>query len=73
MLDAIGQAGGFTDRANKSEVLVLRGEGPNTQRYVVERYYRDAKIWSYAQGSPEVMSEIIARDLMKRKVEEPLI
>jgi alkylation response protein AidB-like acyl-CoA dehydrogenase len=44
-----------------------------TQKYVVERYYRDAKIWSYAQGSPEVMTEIIARQLMKRQVPEPLI
>ena len=34
-----------------------------TQRHIVERYYRDAKIWSFAQGSPEIMDYIIARDL----------
>ena len=44
-----------------------------TQKYVVERYYRDAKIWSYAQGSPEMMTEIVARQLLKRQVPEPLI
>jgi alkylation response protein AidB-like acyl-CoA dehydrogenase len=44
-----------------------------TQRYVVERFYRDAKIWSYAQGSPEVMKEVVARGLMKREAKEPLV
>lgn len=36
VLDAIGQAGGFTDRANRSEVIVIRGEGANAQRFVVD-------------------------------------
>ncbi|HEX4922646.1 MAG TPA: acyl-CoA dehydrogenase family protein [Bdellovibrionales bacterium] len=44
-----------------------------TQKYTVERYYRDAKIWSFAQGSPEIMTEIIARNLLKKQVPEPLI
>lgn len=44
-----------------------------TQKYTVERYYRDAKIWSFAQGSPEIMTEIVARNLMKKNVPEPLI
>lgn len=35
VLDAIGQAGGFTERANRAEVIVIRGEGPNAQRFVV--------------------------------------
>jgi alkylation response protein AidB-like acyl-CoA dehydrogenase len=53
--------------------FTIYGGFGGTQKYVVERYYRDAKIWSYAQGSPEIMSEVVARDLMKRKVPEPLI
>ena len=35
LLDAIAQAGGFTDRANRTEVTVIRGNGPNAQRTVV--------------------------------------
>lgn len=58
-------------RAADVAFTVYGGFG-GTQKYVVERYYRDAKIWSYAQGAPEVMKELIARDLMKRKASEPL-
>lgn len=36
VIDAIGQAGGFTDRANRSEVLVIRGAGKGTERYIVD-------------------------------------
>ena len=52
--------------------FTIYGGFGGTQRYVVERYYRDAKIWSYAQGSPEIMTEIVARNLLKREVDEPL-
>lgn len=52
--------------------FTMYGGFGGTQQYVVERYYRDAKIWSYAQGSPEVMKEIISRDILKREVPEPL-
>jgi butyryl-CoA dehydrogenase len=34
-----------------------------TERYPVERYYRDARIWSFAQGTPQIMKFIITRDL----------
>jgi alkylation response protein AidB-like acyl-CoA dehydrogenase len=34
-----------------------------TSKEIVERYYRDAKIWSFAQGSPQIMDYIISRDL----------
>jgi alkylation response protein AidB-like acyl-CoA dehydrogenase len=32
-----------------------------TTREIVERFYRDAKIWSFAQGSPQIMDYIISR------------
>ena len=34
-----------------------------TKREPVERYMRDARTWIYAQGSPEIMKEIVARSL----------
>jgi len=34
-----------------------------TKRHVVERFYRDARIWSFAQGTPQIMRFIISRDL----------
>ncbi len=34
-----------------------------TERHPVERYYRDARIWSFAQGTPEMMKFIITREL----------
>jgi butyryl-CoA dehydrogenase len=34
-----------------------------TNRQAVERYYRDARIWSFAQGTPEMMDYLISRDL----------
>jgi butyryl-CoA dehydrogenase len=34
-----------------------------TSRNITERFYRDAKIWSFAQGSPEMMDYIITREL----------
>ncbi len=35
-----------------------------TRREPAERYLRDARTWIYAQGSPEMMKEIIARDIL---------
>lgn len=52
--------------------FTIYGGFGGTQRYVVERFYRDAKIWSYAQGSPEVMKEVVARETLKADVAEPL-
>ena len=34
-----------------------------TKKSPVERLYRDAKIWSFAQGSPQIMDYIISREL----------
>jgi alkylation response protein AidB-like acyl-CoA dehydrogenase len=34
-----------------------------TSRNIVERLYRDARIWSFAQGSAQIMDYIITRDL----------
>lgn len=53
--------------------FTVYGGFAGTQKYVVERFYRDAKIWSYAQGSPEIMREIVARDTLKRETQEPLV
>lgn len=35
-----------------------------TKRHPVERFYRDARIWSFAQGTPDVMKIITARELL---------
>ncbi|HEY9723456.1 MAG TPA: polysaccharide biosynthesis/export family protein [Oscillatoriaceae cyanobacterium] len=35
LYDAIASAGGFTDRAVRDKVMVIRGNGPDAQRYVV--------------------------------------
>jgi alkylation response protein AidB-like acyl-CoA dehydrogenase len=37
-----------------------------TKKEIVERYYRDAKIWSFAQGSSQIMDYIISRELFGR-------
>jgi short/branched chain acyl-CoA dehydrogenase len=34
-----------------------------TSKEIVERFYRDARIWSFAQGSTQIMDYIISRDL----------
>ena len=34
-----------------------------TSKEIVERFYRDARIWSFAQGSTQIMDYIITRDL----------
>lgn len=33
---------------------------------LVERFYRDARTWSFAQGTPQIMDYIISRDLFGR-------
>jgi len=38
-----------------------------TKRFAVERWFRDARIWVFAQGSPEVQKEIVARSLFAEK------
>ncbi len=58
-------------QATEVAFTVFGGFG-GTQEYPVERYYRDAKIWSYAQGSPEMMNEVVARRLLESPVEEPV-
>ena len=49
------------DAANMA-IEVLGGFGC-TKRHVVERLYRDARIWSFAQGATQMMKFIITRDL----------
>jgi butyryl-CoA dehydrogenase len=49
------------EAANKA-VEVYGGPGCTT-RSTVERLYRDARIWSFAQGSLQMMDYIISRDL----------
>ena len=49
------------DAANTT-IEVYGGFGCTT-RYPTERYYRDARIWSFAQGTPEIMKFIVTRDL----------
>jgi alkylation response protein AidB-like acyl-CoA dehydrogenase len=34
-----------------------------TARHIVERFYRDARIWAFAQGTPQMMDFLISRDL----------
>jgi acyl-CoA dehydrogenase len=34
-----------------------------TVKNAVERFYRDARIWTFAQGTPQIMEYIISRDL----------
>jgi acyl-CoA dehydrogenase len=34
-----------------------------TNKNIAERMYRDARIWSFAQGTPQIMDYIISRDL----------
>ena len=36
-----------------------------TKRFPVERFFRDARIWVFAQGSPEIQKEIVAREIFK--------
>ncbi len=34
-----------------------------TKRFSVERFFRDARIWVFAQGAPEIQKEIVARSI----------
>ncbi len=49
------------DAANMA-VEVYGGFGC-TKRHIVERLYRDARIWSFAQGTSQIMKYIITREL----------
>jgi butyryl-CoA dehydrogenase len=49
------------DAANMA--IEVHGGFGCTERHPVERFYRDARIWSFAQGTPQVMKFIITRDL----------
>jgi len=60
-------------KAFSSEVLLkatnlgvhVHGGFGCTKRYPVERYFRDARIWVFAQGSPEIQKEVVAREIFK--------
>jgi len=43
-------------------VEVLGGFGC-TKRHPVERYYRDGRIWVFAQGAPNIQKMIVSRAL----------
>jgi alkylation response protein AidB-like acyl-CoA dehydrogenase len=51
MLDAVNMA------------MEIHGGWGCAQGHIVERMYRDARIWSFAQGTPQMMKFIISRDL----------
>jgi len=60
-------------KAFASEVLIkatnlaveVHGGFGGTRRFPVERFLRDARIWVFAQGAPNIMKLIVARDLFK--------
>jgi alkylation response protein AidB-like acyl-CoA dehydrogenase len=41
----------------------IHGGGGCITGNTIERYYRDARIWSFAQGTPEMMDYLISREL----------
>lgn len=60
-------------KAYASEVLIkatnlaveVHGGFGGTKRFPVERFLRDGRIWVFAQGAPNIMKLIVARDLFK--------
>ncbi|HIE17403.1 MAG TPA: acyl-CoA dehydrogenase [Dehalococcoidia bacterium] len=44
----------------------VHGGFGGTKRFPVERMLRDARIWVFAQGAPNIMKLIVMRDLFKR-------
>lgn len=52
-------------KATSVAMAVFGGFG-GTKRFPVERFYRDAEIWRYGQGSPEILKIIILRELFGR-------
>ena len=51
-------------RATNLAVEVHGGFG-GTKRFPVERFLRDGRIWVFAQGAPNIMKLIVARDLFR--------
>ncbi len=49
------------DAANTA--IEVHGGFGCTEKHIVERFYRDARIWAFAQGTPQIMDYIITRDL----------
>lgn len=37
-----------------------------TRRFRVERLYRDAKIWTFAQGTPNILKMVVAREIISK-------
>jgi len=46
--------------------LDVHGGFGGTKRFPIERILRDARIWVFAQGAPNIMKLIVMRDLYKR-------
>ncbi len=44
----------------------VHGGFGGTKRFPIERILRDARIWVFAQGAPNIMKIIVMRDLFKR-------
>ncbi|PIU22821.1 MAG: hypothetical protein COT13_06400, partial [Chloroflexi bacterium CG08_land_8_20_14_0_20_45_12] len=63
-----------TAKAFASELLLkatnvavdVHGGFGGTKRFPIERILRDARIWVFAQGAPNIMKLIVMRDLFKR-------
>ena len=51
IVDAIAAAGGFTNRANRSEVVIVRGDGENARRIVID-VDRMVKTGDFSQNIP---------------------
>lgn len=50
-----------------SNAIQIFGGAGYTQEYPVERYYRDARVWSIGGGTTQIQNRLIARDLMSRR------
>ena len=57
-------------KATNLAVEVHGGFGA-TKRFAVERMFRDARIWVFAQGAINVQKLIVMRDLFKRLEPSP--
>lgn len=51
-------------RATEAAITTFGGIG-GTKRFPIERYARDAMIWQFAQGAPNILKLIVARNLFK--------
>ena len=54
------------NKHTSNAIQILGGAG-YTQEYPVERYYRDARVWSIGGGTTQIQNRLIARDLMSRR------